>query len=634
MNNNSSSSNFDNLVSADNLSTTLDYLKTNPTKLLQIQAIRAWITSKRAEKLSGGLQFSNSSFARKGTVNHNSTSLQSLQGYDRGSQLIYPLLADSFLASHMPWLDFLVIGPRNEAEILHLAAHGAKRERVKAIDLISYSPYVEIGDMHEVNCDDNCIDIALIGWVLAYSSNPVLALKEICRVVRPGGYLCIGWDIAINPKDTYQQHDHFNAPIAESFLDPNDSLTIKSTRDIETCLRLAGQSFQTIYANDARFPFDSHSRQNILVIRNCKQKDDIYYHCLFRESIAIKQTLDQAGTSALPGIDIERITYRLKEHIKWIYKREYNEEAYHMMRQDFYGGINVDQALSENVSRQIPHLWSGASDYSTSFPITRTIIDGTSVAQVANIVEEIKSASFSLLSNPIGKSKIARLNFVVDHLLAEQAGLLATSAPQESSKRQFLDEARLWSFPEFAEIAFDSLLLKVAGDYLGTVPIISSLNVFVTDSGIVDQVQQSSDAQLFHRDKDLPSFIKVFIYLNDVDESNGPHQLVRSSHHGDGLAHCLADRRFSDIEIEASFAQSIYEILGSAGTTFFVDTRCLHRGKPVMSGTRRVVQVEYCNSLFGAEKLPLPLSLPLTSLPHLAELYEDVPRLFERFSIH
>jgi len=42
--------------------------------------------------------------------------------------------------------DVLCIGPRSEAEILQLWAHGFKLSRIKALDLISYSPYTARSD--------------------------------------------------------------------------------------------------------------------------------------------------------------------------------------------------------------------------------------------------------------------------------------------------------------------------------------------------------------------------------------------------------------------------------------------------------------------------------------------------------
>ena len=40
------------------------------------------------------------------------------------------------------------IGPRNEAEIFMLWSYGFKLENIVGLDLISYSPLIDLGDMY------------------------------------------------------------------------------------------------------------------------------------------------------------------------------------------------------------------------------------------------------------------------------------------------------------------------------------------------------------------------------------------------------------------------------------------------------------------------------------------------------
>ena len=83
----------------------------------------------------------------------------------------------------------LIIGPRYENEIFIAKAMGFKN--VYALDNYSYSPLVDIGDMHNMKYEDNFFDAIICGWTLPYSKNPIQACKEMKRVLKNNGSLCI-----------------------------------------------------------------------------------------------------------------------------------------------------------------------------------------------------------------------------------------------------------------------------------------------------------------------------------------------------------------------------------------------------------------------------------------------------------
>jgi SAM-dependent methyltransferase len=86
----------------------------------------------------------------------------------------------------------LVIGPRNEWDLFLLRQAGFELDRITGLDLISYSPRIELGDMHAMHFADGAFDVVLCGWTLSYSADPALACQEIDRVCRPGGVVGIG----------------------------------------------------------------------------------------------------------------------------------------------------------------------------------------------------------------------------------------------------------------------------------------------------------------------------------------------------------------------------------------------------------------------------------------------------------
>jgi len=84
----------------------------------------------------------------------------------------------------------LLIGSRTENELLYLKSFNHKN--IKAIDLISYSPLIEIQDMHNLNFKDSTFDAIIMGWALCYSTHPKKCAIEITRVLKHDGIVAIG----------------------------------------------------------------------------------------------------------------------------------------------------------------------------------------------------------------------------------------------------------------------------------------------------------------------------------------------------------------------------------------------------------------------------------------------------------
>ena len=99
----------------------------------------------------------------------------------------------------------------------------------------------------------------------------------------------------------------------------------------------------------------------------------------------------------------------------------------------------------------------------------------------------------------------------------------------------------------------------------------------------------------WHRDSMFRQF-KSMIYLSDVDEDNGPFQIVKGSHK---LKEILSDTRSGKLDaMESSFKQETVEkllknnpeklvsITAKAGSVVLVDTSAIHRGIPLNTGIR------------------------------------------------
>lgn len=128
----------------------------------------------------------------RSTIKHNLRGMLDLH-VERSLRLIYPI-AMWAAARRLSLADqkVLTIGPRTEGEIFNLVAHGFRRRNITGLDLISYSPTIQLGDMHSMPFPDARFDIVLAGWVISYSDRKDAVAAEIARVAKPGAIVAIG----------------------------------------------------------------------------------------------------------------------------------------------------------------------------------------------------------------------------------------------------------------------------------------------------------------------------------------------------------------------------------------------------------------------------------------------------------
>jgi SAM-dependent methyltransferase len=93
----------------------------------------------------------------------------------------------------------LNIGPRNEMELLLLRLYGFRADRITAVDLFSYSPLIQVMDMHELAFPDDAFDVTYCAYTLRYSDRPERACREIVRCTREGGFVAASFVTEANP---------------------------------------------------------------------------------------------------------------------------------------------------------------------------------------------------------------------------------------------------------------------------------------------------------------------------------------------------------------------------------------------------------------------------------------------------
>ncbi len=191
----------------------------NPDSLLQMRKVRQQVAAARARHfLKGDIRMvgTNGKVAR-GTVDHNIAGARESADLDRPVVLVQVVSAIEKIRKNISNLDVLSVGPRSEIELFGIRAAGFSWNRIKAIDLFAYSPYVQTGDVHAIPFPDNSFDVVFLGWVLAYSKDQTGAIREVVRVLRPGG-------IAVVASDYSSEETHTRARVDSTHMQNSDQM--------------------------------------------------------------------------------------------------------------------------------------------------------------------------------------------------------------------------------------------------------------------------------------------------------------------------------------------------------------------------------------------------------------------------
>lgn len=237
------------------------------------------------------------------------------------------------------------------------------------------------------------------------------------------------------------------------------------------------------------------------------------------------------------------------------------------------------------------------------------VLGELSELDINRIVSDIESNGFHVFKNKLeqdridhiykfaSETKVSYLDFNQKNIAYSTEKVIFSENSGLSPRFQFTNQ-ELFENESLKKIIFDRSLLAIANSYLKTKPILDLAVMWW--SVPFDSVAENKAAQMFHFDMDRFKFIKFFFYINDVNTDNGPHCYVRASHKG-LPKEMLQDRRITDDEIRKNYDdKDILELVGGKGSIIAVDTRGLHKGKPLISGKRLLFQIEFTNSLFGA----------------------------------
>lgn len=148
-----------------------------------------------------------------------------------------------------------------------------------------------------------------------------------------------------------------------------------------------------------------------------------------------------------------------------------------------------------------------------------------------------------------------------------------------------------------ARLATHPAMMKPFAEYLGVVPILHALQLMYSPN---HRLLQGS-SQFYHLDGQDVKSIQVFVYLQDVNEDNGPLTLLTarpSEHVADALGYRKAagSRRVDDEVITryAGGTRDVHVLTGPAGSVLVFDgDRCFHFGSRKATRPRRILHYAY-----------------------------------------
>ncbi len=225
------------------------------------------------------------------------------------------------------------------------------------------------------------------------------------------------------------------------------------------------------------------------------------------------------------------------------------------------------------------------------------------------------------------------------HILSSDYTLRPFAEVQKDSAFAGYTVDQLLRAPHLVDFFNQPAIVDFIEAAFGCVPTLYSLNAwwsFPATSPTGDGMQR------FHRDTDDWRFLTLFIYLTDVDEGAGPHQLVAGSHTIDGMTRLLegvrarnpaeqviAPQQSFEVEsyfrptfsafVEDQLRDSTIDIGGPAGTVFIANTVAIHRGLMPTAKPRLIVWARYglgCNTnSMDLEQGPLARLLTNSTMP-------------------
>lgn len=189
--------------------------------------------------------------------------------------------------------------------------------------------------------------------------------------------------------------------------------------------------------------------------------------------------------------------------------------------------------------------------------------------------------------------------------VVEAGGAILDADNDKSDYKSYFKVVRVFNhldkYPEILEFALSPGMLKVVGDYLGTMPVLKYINAIVSPPVPNNQPEGS---QLFHMDVEDSRVARVLLYIDDVDKQTGPFSFLPASISKEvktktGYGNRGVPYRLPDEEAyKYTSKDNLVVTSGKKGDVFICDTsNCFHYGSRGQTKPRRLFMFSFTSDV-------------------------------------
>lgn len=210
------------------------------------------------------------------------------------------------------------------------------------------------------------------------------------------------------------------------------------------------------------------------------------------------------------------------------------------------------------------------------------------------------------------KGVVVKNSYFSKSLIDQIVSHLKNKALEGDSIQSYYTDLDVLEAPGIFNILNDEKLLNIASVHLGCMPTLTAVGVWWLHAEFDNEEASEKHSfyaireNEFHRDIDDWKFVRVLIYLDDVDTDTGPHLYIPQTQ-----KLSLPGFRALDFDEHTEYKDLLYkkiEIVGKKGTVVIIDPMGLHRAKVPKSRDRLMMQ---CT--FGMYPHPFTPNSPLVT---------------------
>lgn len=189
-------------------------------------------------------------------------------------------------------------------------------------------------------------------------------------------------------------------------------------------------------------------------------------------------------------------------------------------------------------------------------------------------------------------TNVEKILSIADEIINNKSKIKSTG--NRHYLRNLLDEGDVENRKTFLNFVLDDFFVSKVRDYLNEEPLLTELKVLLSPISI-NPAEEFLGSQLFHRDFDDESIVKIFFYLTDVDQETGPLQIIdknmsKSILNKTNFRYNLRSDKVGDLINK----DDIISLFGKKGDCYMVDTsQCYHRGARELKKDRLILYANF-----------------------------------------